>query len=309
MTAPRAPHVEQAELRVRGPLAAASLLEFLGGRVVPGLEDLRDGRYRRTLGLPRGHGIVELWAAGDSRVGCALRLADARDRPRAISLCRRLLDLDADPSPAAAHLGSDPIIGPLVRAAPGRRVPGGVDGLEIAVRAVIGQQISVVAARTVLGRLVAVAGAPLALDDPALDQVFPSAEALAAAPDEALPMPGARRRTLRALAEAAGAGLRLDPEADSPELRDRLMALPGVGPWTVSYIALRALGDRDAFLPTDLGVRRALAALGQPDRPAAARRLGERWRPWRSYATVHLLASPGAGAARRMRPPNGEGGI
>ncbi len=206
---------------------------------------------------------------------------------------RRLLGLDVDPGPADAGLGADPLLGAAVRARPGVRVPGTLDGFELAVRAVVGQQVSVAGARTVLGRLAAACGtAP----------EFPGPAAILAAPDAAFAMPGSRRRTLRALAAATASGeLELDPPVRDPAAAEAaLLALPGVGPWTAAYVALRAWGDPDAFQPTDLGVLRGLRALGGPGEPREAAALAERWRPWRAHAQMHVwrAAAGGAGAAR-----------
>jgi AraC family transcriptional regulator of adaptative response / DNA-3-methyladenine glycosylase II len=196
-----------------------------------------------------------------------------------------------------------------------------VDGAELAVRAVLGQQVSVVAARTAAARLVQALGEPLPARDGGLTHLFPTPAALAAAPPSALPGGPARRRaTLQALAAVLADGeLALDPGSDREELRARLLALPGVGPWTVEYVAARALCDPDAFLPTDLGVRRALARLrgaaGLAACPAAeAARLAERWRPWRAYALVHLWGALGAGysgstASSHAKPPRGRAAV
>jgi AraC family transcriptional regulator of adaptative response / DNA-3-methyladenine glycosylase II len=188
-------------------------------------------------------------------------------------------------------LGADAVLAPLVAASPGRRVPGTVDGGELAIRGVLGQQVSVVGARTLAGRMVAALGAPLAEPDGALTHVFPTPAAIADDELSSVGMPESRRRALRALARALDDGLALDPGADRDDVTTRLLALPGIGPWTVSYVSMRALADPDAFLPTDLGVRHALDGLGQPSDPAAASTLAERWRPWRAYALQHLWAS------------------
>jgi AraC family transcriptional regulator of adaptative response / DNA-3-methyladenine glycosylase II len=199
-------------------------------------------------------------------------------------------------------LGSDPVIGAVVRAAPGRRVPGHVDGAELAVRAVLGQQVSLAGAATLAARLVAAHGEPLARPLGGVTHLFPGAAALAAADPETLAMPGARRRALLGLAAAsASGGLELDAGADRARARAELLALPGLGRWTVEYVAMRALRDPDAFLPTDLGVRHALERLGPDGRPGPAERVAERWRPYRAYAVQHLwavLAAPVPRAAR-----------
>ncbi len=218
-------------------------------------------------------------------------------RPNAVVLlegeagrARRLLGLDVDPAPADAALGGDPLLGPVVRARPGVRVPGTLDGFELAVRAVAGQQVSVAGARTVLGRLAVACGTAPA---------FPGPAAILAAPDEAFAMPGSRRRTLRALAAAAASGaLALDPPVrDRAAAEAALLALPGVGPWTVAYVALRAWSDPDAFQPTDLGVLRGLRALGGPGEPREIAAVAERWRPWRAHAQMHVWSAAGRASA------------
>jgi len=198
------------------------------------------------------------------------------------------------------------VLGALVRAAPGRRVAGHVDGHELAVRAVLGQQVSLAGAATLAGRLVAGYGRPLDRPLGAVTHVFPSADVLAAVDPARLAMPSARRRALLRLTGALADGeLVLDAGADRDEARRRLLALPGIGPWTAAYIAMRALRDPDAFLPSDLGVRRALEQLGEEARPAAAARLAERRRPYRSYAVQHLWAhlSASRGASAPPSPP------
>lgn len=283
-------------LPYRSPFAANDLLTFLGVRAVPGVEEVVGNTYRRVLSLPHGIGIAALQAPsgrdGAGHICCDLQLSDLRDLAAAIERCRRLLDLDADPQAVADVLGADPLLTPLLAARPGLRVPGHVDASELAVRAVLGQQVSVAAARTVAGRLVQRCGAPLASPVGTLTHAFPSAAALAAIDPEHLPMPQGRRRALLALAGALASGrLRLDPGADREDVSRELLSLPGVGPWTVAYIRMRALADPDAFLPTDLGVRRALERLGQRGDPESARQAAERWRPWRAYALQHLWAA------------------
>jgi AraC family transcriptional regulator of adaptative response / DNA-3-methyladenine glycosylase II len=289
---PAGPGTITVRLPYRRPIDLDAAFEFLAARAVPGIEEWADGTFRRTLALPRGVGIVELSAGhpDGSYVRCALRLSDVRDLPAAAQRCRRLLDLDADPQAVTDALGADPLLGPLVARSPGRRVPGHVDGAELAVRAVLGQQISVPAARTVTGRLVARYGEPLPSGSSgSLTHLFPTPAILAVADFAELGLPGSRRRTLTALATALAEGrLSVDPGADRAELHRLLLELPGVGPWTACYIALRALGDPDVFLPADAGVRQALTRLGLPADPAGAAALAERWRPWRSYALFHL---------------------
>jgi AraC family transcriptional regulator of adaptative response / DNA-3-methyladenine glycosylase II len=221
-----------------------------------------------------------------------LRLSDWRDLATAVQRCRLLLDLDADPIAVDGLLGTDPLLAPFVATAPGRRVPGHVDGAELAARAVLGQQVSVAAARTAAARLVQRLGERLPVADGSLTHLFPEPAAIAEAADDALPMPTSRRRALRALSAALAAGdIVIDSGADRHELSASLRALPGIGPWTAAYTVLRGTGDPDVFLEGDLGVRRALERLGQPADPRSAARRAERWRPWRAYALQHLWGS------------------
>jgi AraC family transcriptional regulator of adaptative response / DNA-3-methyladenine glycosylase II len=279
-------------LPYRSPLDGAGLIAFLGLRAVPGIEEVHDdGSYRRSLRLPHGSGVVELFPA-DGYVHARYWLEDLRDLAAAMQRSRALLDLDSDPLSVAEALGEDALLGPLVRKAPGRRVAGHVDGHELAVRAVLGQQVSIGGARTLAGRLVAEYGQPLERPLGTVTHLFPAIETLAAADPDRLAMPTSRRRALLGLAGAlAGGDLTLDAGADRGATRRSLLELSGIGPWTTEYIAMRALRDPDAFLPSDLGVRRALEQLGHDGRPAAAQRLSERWRPYRAYALQHLWAT------------------
>ncbi|MGW1023761.1 AlkA N-terminal domain-containing protein [Streptomyces sp. NPDC002577] len=278
-------------LPFRAPLNPDNLFGHLAATAVPGVEEWRDGAYRRTLRLPYGHGIAALTPTPD-HIGCRLTLTDLRDLPVAISRCRRMLDLDADPVAIDDLLRTDPLLTPLVDKAPGRRVPRTVDEAEFAVRAVLGQQVSTAAARTHAARLVIAHGEPV--DDPegGLSHLFPSPEALAGLDPESLALPRSRRTTLTTLVrQLAGGTLRLGAESDWDEARARLAALPGFGPWTVEAIAMRALGDPDAFLATDLGMRRAAQELGLPSTPAALTARAAAWRPWRAYAVQYLWAT------------------
>jgi AraC family transcriptional regulator of adaptative response / DNA-3-methyladenine glycosylase II len=286
-------------LPYRAPFDADGLLAFLGLRAAPGLEELHAGAYRRSLRLPHGGGTVEL-RPRDGHVAATYRLDDLRDLAAAMQRSRALLDLDSDPHSVVEVLGGDPLLGALVRATPGRRVAGHVDPHELAIRAVLGQQVSVRGARTLAARLLESCGQPLARPLGTVTHTFPTAHALAAIDPERLAMPRARRRALLSLAGALANGeLALDGGADRADTRRRLLALDGIGPWTSEYIAMRALRDPDAFPAGDLGVRHALQRLGHDARPAAAARLAERWRPYRAYAVAHLWASlhpAGAGA-------------
>ncbi|OKJ81460.1 DNA-3-methyladenine glycosylase [Streptomyces sp. TSRI0107] len=286
-----APGALSLRLPFRAPLNPDNLFGHLAATAVPGVEEWRDGAYRRTLRLPYGHGIAALTPKPD-HIACRLTLSDLRDLPVAISRCRRLLDLDADPVAIDDQLRTDPALAPLVDKAPGRRVPRTVDEAEFAVRAVLGQQVSTAAARTHAARLVTAHGETV--DDPegGLTHLFPSPDALAAVDPESLAMPRTRRTTFTTLVgELASGKLHLGVESDWTEARARLLALPGFGPWTVDVIAMRALGDPDAFLPTDLGIRRAAAELGLPGTPAALTARAAAWRPWRAYAVQYLWAT------------------
>ena len=286
-----APGTITLRLAARMPLDIAAVLSFLGARAVPGVEEVVDGAYRRVLSLPHGPATVSLRDGGD-HVSCTLRLANVVDLAAAVARCRRLLDLDADPVAVDEHLGADPWLGSLVRRAPGTRVPGHVDGAELAIRAVLGQQVSVAAARTLAARLARSLGEPLPVADGGLTHRFPTADAVAAMDPAALAMPRSRARALLGLAAALADGsLTLDAGADRDATERALLALPGIGPWTASYVALRALGDPDALLSGDIGVRNALRRLGHPGDPAGTAALAERWRPWRAYAAIHLWRS------------------
>ena len=280
-------------LPFRAPLDGDALLTFLAARSIAGVEAIADGAYARTMRLPHGTGIVTLRPLPD-HVACTLQLDDLRDLAAAVQRCRRLLDLDGDPLAVSAALGADALIGPLVAKRPGLRTPGHGDGFEIAVRAIVGQQVSVAGARTVLARQSEALGEPVPVgrDACGLVRLFPSPSAFADADPAVFPMPKARAETIRRLGSAVAEGsIEIDPGADRDALRARLLALPGIGPWTVSYVELRALGDPDVFLPTDLGVRHALERLGQGGDARSAELIAERWRPWRSYALMHLWSS------------------
>ena len=312
----RSPATQAIALRLpcRRPFNPASVLDFLGLRALPGVEALDGVAYTRSLRLPHGHGVVTLRAPetddadGPAYVEGELLLSDLRDLHTAVARCRQLLDLDADPVAIWEALRDDPLVGAVVRRDPGRRVPGAADGFELAVRAVIGQQVSVPGARTVAGRLVEAAGEPLPVAVGSVTHLFPTPAALVELAERdpgAFPMPSGRRRALVALARAVDDGsVVIDPGAHPGELRRSLVALPGIGPWTAEYVAMRALRDPDAFMPTDLGIRRAAVALGLPDDPAHLSALTEHWRPWRSYAMAHLWSLPAASTAQLAHPTN-----
>jgi AraC family transcriptional regulator of adaptative response / DNA-3-methyladenine glycosylase II len=339
-------------LAYRPPLHVDALLGFLAARALPGVEECDGTTYRRELTLPHGTATVALTPA-DRWVDATLHLTDVRDLAPAVARCRRLLDLDADPVAVDATLSADSALSASTAAEPGVRVPRAVDGFEMAVRAIVGQQVSVTGARTTLTRLLAAVhsaavhsaavhsaavhsdvmhsaagrseaehvpngrrhegdhvhpGVTVEVDyahgrhdheerDPAERpghrpgglRPFPTAAQVAELPDQAFRMPAARRESLRALARAVADGdLDLDPGADRKEAVASLTALPGIGAWTAGYVAMRAIGDPDVLLPTDLAARRGARALGLPDSPSALQKHADRWRPWRSYALVRL---------------------
>jgi AraC family transcriptional regulator, regulatory protein of adaptative response / DNA-3-methyladenine glycosylase II len=299
-------------LPFRPPIDLDRVFCYLAARAVPGVEVVTATEYSRTISLPNGPGVARLRIVpGRNWVECSLALADLRDVTAAVQRCRRLLDLDADPLAISGYLASDPVIGPLALACPGRRSVGVVDGDEIALRAVLGQQVSVAAARRLAGRLSALHGtavppheAEAEAGSGALTHLFPDVATIAGLDPETLPMPRSRARALVGLADALAAGaVCLDPGADREEAAARLLALPGIGPWTVGYIRMRALSDPDAFPPGDAGVLRALRQLGYRADPGsvsgsvsgsdsgADAGAAQGWRPWRSYAVHHLWAT------------------
>jgi len=218
-------------------------------------------------------------------------LDDVADAQAAVQRTRRLLDLDCDPATIRDHLASDPLLAPLVEKRPGLRAPGHPDGTELLVRAVLGQQVSVVGARTLASRLVAAHGEELAEPVGGVTHAFPSAATIAGLSPTDFAMPRGRGAALiDACAKIADGSLVLDAGSDRAEAVAALQAVKGIGPWTAGYVAMRALGDPDVFLPTDLGVQHALDALGGDSTPRGAAAHAEAWRPWRSYALHHLWA-------------------
>ena len=285
-------------LPVRAPFDARALEVFLARHLVPGVEAAGPGWFARSLRLPHGPATMRLDLGGPEAravapaVLCRLHLTDMRDLAPAVERCRRLVDADCDPVAVDAVLAEDPLLAALVLARPGLRVPGHVDGDELAVRTVLGQQVSLAAANRLSGVVAALAGAPLPGDlvTDGVDRLFPDNATLAALDPELLPMPRSRAAALTGLAAAVADGaVSLDRSADRARTRDALVALPGVGPWTADYVLMRALGDPDVFLPTDVAVRRVLAAHGVACDGIVAR--AEAWRPWRSYALLHLWAT------------------
>lgn len=275
-------------LPVRAPFAYEGMFGHLAASAVPGVEEVRDGTYRRTLRLPSGTGIVSLTPHPD-HVRCRIVLDDFRDLASAIARCRRLLDLDADPEAVVDALSADERLAALIAKAPGQRIPRTVDEAELAIRVVLGQQVSVKAARTHAARLVTAYGRTLDDAGGGLTHVFPSVQELIDADPAHLAMPASRRRSLLGLIRALADGdVVLDPGCDWGRARADLLALPGIGPWTAEVIAMRGLGDPDAFPATDLGVLAAARGLGLPEAPRELIAHSGRWRPWRAYVTQHL---------------------
>jgi len=289
-------------LDFRPPLDWNAMVEFLAGRCTAGVEQIQGEAYRRTVRLGARTGWVSVTRDPSRpalRAEVSLSLASAL--LPLVARLRALFDLDAHPGAIAAALRRDPVLAPSVRRNPGLRVNGAFDGFEAAVRVVLGQQVSVKAATTVAGRVAGVLGEPVETPFPGLDRLPPTPEAIVASGEDRLArigMPGARARTLIALARSVLSGeLALTRGADPEQVRDRMLALPGVGPWTANLVAMRALGAPDAFPAGDLGVLRALGTKSAQDAEARA----EAWRPWRAYAAMHLWNLPIIDRSARSR--------
>lgn len=285
LRASRAARREGLVLRLdyRPPFDWDAILEFLAGRAIPGVESVSEGVYRRTVRIDEQRGWITVRPHPKAAaLLCELSVSLAPVVLQVVARVRRLFDLDARPTIIAEHLARDPRLAPLVRRAPGLRLPGAFDGFEMAVRAILGQQITVKGATTLAGRIAARAGAPLETPFPDVSVSFPTAAELASARSLTnVGMPQARVDALLGLAKHVRDGrVVLDPHADVERTMDALRALPGIGDWTAQYVAMRALGWPDAFPATDLGVKQALGK--------EARALAEGWRPWRAYAVMHL---------------------
>ena len=281
---------------VRTPFEGTWIRQFLAKRTIPGVEEIDGDTYSRTIALPHGPAIVRIelvdlpTMGSTGQVPVTLELADVRDVGAAMERTRRLLDADCDPLAVMDHFANDDTLGAAFRAHPGRRVPGHVDGDEIAVRAVFGQQITVRAASTAAAKLVGDIGTPLVTPVGSLTHLFPTAAQVAAIDPQLLKMPRGRAQALIGLCAALADGsIALDRGPDRAVVRSKLLALPGIGPWTADYIAMRALGDPDILLPGDIGTRDGLRALGAD--PAQVEQLSQAWRPWRSYAQIQLWAA------------------
>lgn len=300
----RAPTVHTGAITVklayRAPLGADHLLRWFATRAVPGVEEVTDRSLRRSLVLPRGTAVAELEPV-DGHIRATLRLEDLADLPAATARCRDLLDLDADPIHIATELARDDDLRVLLSRGHARRVPGTVDPIELLVRAILGQQVSVLAARTLTARLVELVGSPLPEACGSVTHTFPSAAAIADAELGSIGLTDRRAATLRAAARAVVDGsLALDGGAGRAETRARLLAIPGIGPWTTEYVAMRGLRDPDAFPAADLVLRRTAERLGLAGSTEELLARADRWRPFRAYAAQLLWDQP------TDTSPNGE---
>jgi AraC family transcriptional regulator, regulatory protein of adaptative response / DNA-3-methyladenine glycosylase II len=290
-----APRELPLRLPYRPPFAADALLSFLNARAVPGVELVQDGTYRRGV-RTEGDGTAVISLTPDPSKGHVtldVSVDHGLDRAALVHAARRAFDLDADPETIDVALARDTTIAPFVHRTPGMRVPGTFDAFELVVRAIFGQQVSVPGARTSLGRFAARFGTPLDPPNGDITHLFPSAERVAEISPEALRMPRGRAEALRRVGELVASG-ELDLSGGS-RLDDTLHTLSevrGIGPWTLGYVAMRALRDRDAFLAADLGVRKGFEMLGLPTTSREVLKRAERWRPWRAYAVMHLWHAP-----------------
>ena len=265
------------ELRYRPPFDWDALIGFISARATRGVESVDDDVYRRTIVTRNGPGWLEVRPSGKGALELAVHSPDSTELLAVNSRVRRMFDLDADPQAIATHLRRDPLLRPLLKARPGLRVPGAWDGFELAVRAILGQQVSVAGASTLAARLVEESGEPVPFDIAGLTHTFPEPATLARA-DLNIGIPAARAETIRQFARAVASGeIAFDAAVDSRAFQEKLRSLPGIGPWTAEYVAMRALSDPNAFPATDLVLKRACAG-----------RETESWQPWRAYAAMHI---------------------
>ncbi len=279
-------------LSYRPPLDVDALFAFLAARAIPGVEAVEGLEYRRVASASAGEAVLRLRPA----TGSAMELeVDGAGRDEAwgfVGVARRVLDLDADPAAIDAVLEADDVLRPLIRAHPGMRLPGAFDGFAATVLAILAQGVTLASARTLAGRISRAHGRAIDVGDHAIDRLFPEPEVLARADLSALRLTGRRAATIRDVSAAVADGrLALDADADPERTLATLSAIPGIGPWTTGYVALRVLGDRDAFPPGDAAVRAAFRRFGLPSDPASIAIRAETWRPWRGYALAHLWAS------------------
>jgi AraC family transcriptional regulator of adaptative response / DNA-3-methyladenine glycosylase II len=285
-------------LSYRPPYDWGAMLAYLRARTIDGVEFVENGVYRRTVSHEGGQGNVAVAHAPDRHALMAtIHFPYVRALQGFVTRVRHLFDVGADVNTISSHLAKDQVLAPLIAALPGLRTPGCWDGFELAVRAVLGQHISVEAARQLGNKLVHLCGDPVGhAADPRLAQAFPSAHSVATADLSRIRMPESRRATLKALAQAAVANPRLfEPPGSVEESITQLRTIRGIGPWTAQYIALRALRDPDAFPATDIGILRGAASLvGCVPTVSQLIQRAEAWRPWRAYAAQYLwLADTG----------------
>ena len=286
-------------LAFRPPFDAVNLLKFLGKRAIPGMEESSETSYARTLRLPHRPATARLTPT-PGHVECSLFLTDLRDLGSAVSRIRRLLDLDADPEAIDELLGQDLTLAPSVLKTPGIRLPGAVDGAEIVIRALLGQQVSVASARTAATVMTQALGDDLTAPDGSLVKLFPTPATIAEQGSALLTGPRRRIETIVAVSSALADGsLIVDVGRDPAELRADLLAFPGIGPWTADYVIMRVLGAPDILLATDLVLRKGASALGLPSDVDGLIARGQAWKPWRSYASMHLWQA--AAAAEKVR--------
>jgi AraC family transcriptional regulator, regulatory protein of adaptative response / DNA-3-methyladenine glycosylase II len=284
-------------LRYRPPYDWDSMLSFLKARAIPGVEVAENGCYRRTVEIDGSRGSIAVTHLPQRQsLSVSIQFPVVQSLPAIVARVRRLFDIGADIETIDAHLSHDPQLAPWIALRPGLRAPGGWDGFELAVRAILGQQISVIAARKLAGQLVALHGKPLPKSPstpPGLTHTFPTAKSIATAKSLGLGMPAARLASLKALAHAAADDPNLfRPLGTIEEVIAKLRTIPGIGEWTAQYIALRAIREMDAFPASDIGLLRGAAKLdGVPATPKSLLHRAESWRPWRAYAAQHLWAA------------------
>jgi AraC family transcriptional regulator, regulatory protein of adaptative response / DNA-3-methyladenine glycosylase II len=296
-------------LSYRPPFEWDALLAFLHARAIPGVEAVSADRYMRTIGIGAAVGAIVVEPEKGTRLAATIRFPDLRALPVVIARVRRVFDLAADPVAIVEHLSRDPLLAPLVAVRPGLRIPGAWDGFELAVRTILGQQITVSAAAKLAECLVAAYGLPIAdpvVREHGLTHVFPTPEQVAAADLAVLGVPRARRAALSSLAAAVVADpILFGPRSGLETAIERLRQLPGMGEWTAHYIAMRQLREPDAFPVADIGIVHALRdRLGERQTPAELLARAERWRPWRAYAAMHLWASESPQTRFKGDPPN-----